>query len=119
MSRLRYVDWMGKFLAIYNGAADEASKNELSEEQQRDFMRAWGAWAQANEDALIDPGSPLFMKKVVTSQGVEDFTDAKVGYAIVQADSHDEAVRIFSEHPHLGLIQGNSIEVLECPSVPG
>jgi len=74
---------------------------------------------EGHEDALIDPGSPLFMKKVVTSQGVEDFTDAKVGYAIVQADSHDEAVRIFSAHPHLWLIEGNSIEVLECPSVPG
>ena len=110
---------MGKFLAIYNGAANDESKNELSEEQQGEFMQAWGAWAQANGDALIDPGAPLNMKKVVTLHGVEDFTDTKVGYAIVEADSHDEAVRIFSEHPHLSLIQGNSIEVLECPSLPG
>ena len=109
---------MSKFLAIYNGAADDASKNELSEAQQREFMQAWGAWAQANQNALIDPGAPLYMKKVVTSQGVEDFTDAKVAYAIVEAGSHDEAVRILSEHPHLSLMRGNSIEVLECPSVP-
>lgn len=110
---------MGKFLAIFHGAADDASKSELSAEQQSEFMRAWGAWAQANQDALVDPGAPLFMKKVVTSQGVEDFTDTKVGYTIVEADSHDEAVRIFAEHPHLGLLRGNAIEVLECPSVPG
>ena len=81
-------------------------------------MQACAAWAEANEHALIDPGSPLFMKKVVTSQGVEDFTDTKVGYAIMGA-SHDEAVRIFSEHLHSSLIHGNSIEVLECPVMPG
>ena len=109
---------MGKFLAILHGAADDESKNELSAEQQGEFMRAWGAWAQANQDALVDPGAPLFMKKVVTSQGIKDFTDTKVGYTIVEARSHDEAVRIFSEHPHLGLLRGNSIEVLECPPVP-
>lgn len=110
---------MGKFLAIFHGAADDESKSELSAEQQSEFMRAWAAWAQANHDALVDPGAPLSMKKLVSSEGVEDFTDTKVGYTIVEADSHDEAVRIFSEHPHLGLLRGNSIEVLQCPSVPG
>jgi hypothetical protein len=59
------------------------------------------------------------MKKRVSSHGVEEFTDSKVGFAIVEADSHDEAVRMFAEHPHLGLHGGNSIEVLECPSLPG
>lgn len=110
---------MGRLLAIYNGAADSETKDELSEEQQGEFMRAWAAWAQANQDALVDPGAPLYRKKVVTQDRVEDFTDAKVGYAIVEADSHDEAVRVFSEHPHLSLIEGNSIEVLQCPSMPG
>ena len=109
---------MGKYLAILHGAADDESKSELSAEEQSEFMHAWGAWARANHDALVDPGAPLFMKKVVTSNGVEDFTDSKVGYTILEADFHDEAVRIFSEHPHLALFRGNSIEVLECPSVP-
>jgi hypothetical protein len=54
----------------------------------------------------------------VTSQGVEYFTDTKVAYAIVEADSHERAVRIFAEHPHLSLSEGNSIEILECPAVP-
>ena len=108
---------MGRFLAIYNGAADDESKRGLGEEQQAEFLRAWAAWAQASGDALVDPGAPLYMKKVLTRDGVEDFTDAKVGYAIVEAVSHDEAVRIFSEHPHLSLNAGNSIEVLQCPSM--
>ncbi|GGM05966.1 MULTISPECIES: hypothetical protein [Micromonospora] len=109
---------MGRFLALFNGAADEADKAELSEQQQTEFIHAWAAWAQANEKALVDPGAPLNAKKLVTTQGVEDFTDALTGYTIVEADSHDEAVQIFSGHPHLGLFTGNSIAVLECPLPP-
>ncbi len=110
---------MGRFLALFNGAADEVSKAELTEQQQMEFIHAWASWAQANEKALIDPGAPLNTKKLVTAQRVEDFTDALTGYAIVEADSHDEAVQIFSGHPHLGLFAGNSIAVLECPPPPG
>jgi hypothetical protein len=110
---------MGRFLAIFNGAADEVSKAELTEQQQSEFMNAWASWAQDNERALVDPGAPLNAKKLVTAQGVENFTDAMTGYTIVEADSHDEAVQIFSEHPHLKLFAGNSIAVLECPPLPG
>ena len=109
---------MGKFLAIFNGAADEAAKAELTEQEQDEFMSAWATWAQENERALIDAGAPLSAKKLVRAQGVEDFTDAKTSYTIVDADSHDEAVQIFARHPHLQLFPGNSIEVLECPPPP-
>jgi hypothetical protein len=109
---------MGRYLAIYHGAADDTARG-LSAEQERAFMHAWGAWAQAHQDALVDAGSPLYRKKTVTAHGVEDFTDSKTAYAIVEAASHDDAVRIFAEHPHLALMQGNSIEVLECPAAPG
>ncbi|WP_370615238.1 hypothetical protein [Mumia sp. Pv 4-285] len=110
---------MAKFLAIYNGFADDSDKDDLDAARQSEFMNAWASWAQAHQDALVDPGAPLYRKKRLTADGVEDFTDPKTGYALVEAASHDEAVRIFSDHPHLGLFPGNSIEVLECPPVPG
>lgn len=110
---------MARFLAIYHGAADPLEKGQLSEEQQAEFMSEWASWAQSHEHALVDPGAPIFLKKLVTSRGVEDFTDSKTGYAIVQAESHEEAAQVFAEHPHLRLHPGNSIEVLECPATPG
>lgn len=109
---------MPRFLAIYNGAASETDKQELSEGDRAAFMTAWGQWAQFHSAALLDPGAPLFRKKRIRESGVEDFEDDKTGYAIVTADSHDDAVEIFSSHPHLGLNRGNSIDVLECPPVP-
>lgn len=110
---------MGKFLAILNGAADENDRAELTEEQQAEFMTAWAAWANTHAGSLIDPGAPLFRKKRVSARGVEDFVDAKVAYAVAEAETHDAAVRIFSDHPHLRLVAGNSIEVIECPAIPG
>lgn len=109
---------MGKYLAILNGSADESDKVQLSQEQQNEFMAAWAAWAQKHESAFVDPGSPLFRKKRLTGQGVEDFEDGKVAYAIVEADSHEAAAEMFSDHPHLALLPGNSIDVLECPAIP-
>jgi hypothetical protein len=109
---------MGKYLAIYLGAATDQEKQDLTADQQQSFMDAWAAWAQAHESALVDPGSPLFRKRLVTGDGVVDFEDAKTGYAMVEAASHDAAVEMFSTHPHLSLITGNSIEVIECPSIP-
>ncbi|GII64402.1 hypothetical protein Skr01_44870 [Sphaerisporangium krabiense] len=113
-----YPPVMGKFLAVLNGAADNADKAKFTEQQQNEFMNAWAVWAQKNEHALIDPGAPLFRKKLVTAQGVEDFTDSKTGYAIVEAETHEDAARLFSDHPHIALMPGNSIEVLECPPIP-
>ncbi len=110
---------MTRLLAIYHGAADQMEKEQLSEADQAEFMSAWASWAQSHGHSLVDPGAPLSLKKRVTAQGVEDVTDSKTGCAIVEATSHDEAVRMFAEHPHLLLHSGNSIEVLECPKVPG
>lgn len=109
---------MGKYLAIYNGAATDREKQALTAAQQQQFMDAWAEWAMVHDDALVDPGSPLFRKRLVTSEAVTEFDDAKTGYAIVHASSHDEAVEIFSGHPHLLLTAGNSIEVIECPAIP-
>ena len=110
---------MTRFLAIYHGAADQVAKAQLSEERQAEFMSAWATWAQTHQRALVDPGAPLHLKKLVTAHGVEDFIDSKTGYAIVEANSPDAAVQMFAEHPHLQLHRGNSIEVLECPAPPG
>lgn len=110
---------MARFLAIYHGAADASDKAALTDEQQSLFLDAWASWAQAHREALVDPGAPLYRKKRVTSDGADDFVDSKTGYAIVEAGSHDAAVAIFAEHPHLRLASGNSIEVLECPAPPG
>jgi hypothetical protein len=107
-----------RFLAIYNGTATDEQRQALSAEEQQAFMAAWAQWAQHHAGAIVDPGSPLFRKRLVTSTGWTELDDAKTGYTIIEAASHGDAVDVFSSHPHLRLAAGNSIEVLECPSIP-
>lgn len=109
---------MGKFLAILLGAADELDEAQISQERQMEFMTAWGEWAQKAGSNLVDPGHPLYRKKRVSAEGVVDFEDDRVSYCIVEADTHEAAVELLADHPHLGLHPGNAIEVLECPPVP-
>jgi hypothetical protein len=54
----------------------------------------------------------------VSSAGEDSFEDTRIAYAIVEALTHEQAVKMFAGHPHLGLRPGNSIDVLECPAPP-
>ena len=109
---------MPKYLALYVGAAQTETVPSLTDEESQAFIAAWGQWAQAQEGSINDPGSPLSMKKVVTARGIEDADNTRTGYSFVHADSLDSAAEIFANHPHLGLLSGNSIEVYECPAPP-
>jgi hypothetical protein len=107
---------MGKYLAIFNGAATDEARENFSPQDSRDFMACWGAWASELGEALDDPGAPLYRKIRLTADATTVFEDSKTAYAIVEAASHDEAVEMFATHPHLGLAPGNSIEIIECPA---
>lgn len=109
---------MAKFLAIFIGTATDEERESITDEQSAAFLESWGAWASALGRALIDPGSPLFRKVRLTADSAEPFEDSKTAYAIAEAASHNEAVELFRTHPHLGLLPGNSIEVIECPAAP-
>lgn len=118
ISSVVYDLGMARYLAIYNGAASDEQKQAISPAQQEAFMKSWAEWAQSHAGGLVDLGAPLLLKRLVTSVDGAEFTDSKTGYTIVEADSHDDAVAMFVSHPHLALAAGNSIEVMECPSMP-
>lgn len=109
---------MGKYLAIFNGAATDEAREDMTPEAGRAFIERWGTWAAAVGDALLDPGSPLYKKIRLTANTAESFEDSKTGFAIVHAESHDRAVDMFTTHPHLDLAAGNSIDIIECPAPP-
>ncbi|QXT62874.1 hypothetical protein [Tessaracoccus palaemonis] len=109
---------MSRYLAIFHGAGREVEKAEVTAEQSASFLVDWARWAQDHEPAIVDNGAPLLRKTRLTSEDDEDFTDTKVAFTVVEASSHADAVRIFLDHPHLALMTGNWIEVLECAPVP-
>lgn len=112
---------MKKFLALYMGSASEAEKAALviSEDTRAKGMAAWGDWMARHATDTVDGGGPLGRTKSVSTDGVLDTRNNITGYVIVQAESHDAAARLFERHPHFAIFPGDSVEILECLTIPG
>jgi hypothetical protein len=116
---------MKKFLAIYIGteaALERSQWNQLDEakrkERQALGMKAWMDWGRAHAAAIVDQGTPLGKTKRAAPDGVEEIKNVMVGYAVVQAESHEAAAKLFENHPHFTIFPGDSVEIMECLPLP-
>ena len=82
-------------------------------------MAAWGEWMQRNADRIVSAGSPLGRTKSVSRNGVEDIRNAMTAFVVIRAASHEEAARLFENHPHFTIFPGKGVEVMECLPLPG
>jgi len=115
---------MKKFVAIYLGTAVsfaewQAMDDETKKRKEKAGMEAWSAWAQANKDSIVDPGTPLGKTKRIDKTGISDTKNEAGAYTIVQAESHEAAAKLFLNHPHFMIFPGESVEVMECLPMPG
>jgi len=116
---------MKNFLAVLTGTAEATEKsgwNALSESAQQARtqagMHAWLAWMVANKKHVVMPGSPIGKTKRVSAAGVEDARNSICAYAMVSAESHEAAARMFEFHPHFAIFPGEAVEIMECLPVP-
>lgn len=116
---------MKKFLAIYIGpASDSAMKNWKSmEENERKAkeqagIAAWHHWVDGNKKSIVDGGSPIGKTKRVDADGISDTKNLITGFTLVEAESHEEAAKLFQKHPHFSIFPGECIEIMECLPIP-
>jgi hypothetical protein len=111
-----------KFLALYIGTTDAMEQSGSAadiEARDQAGMKAWGQWMEGHMDAIADIGGPLGKTKKVGPEGISTVVNANTGYVIVWADSHEAAAEMFRDHPHFAIFPGDSVEVMECPPIPG
>lgn len=97
---------MAKFMIAYHGGNQPSSKEEgLS------HMAKWKVWIKELGDKVVNSGTPLMSTKIVTSGEVQEDTDANgmKGFAVVKAESIEEAVAIAQSDPFLAV--GGTIRV--------
>lgn len=116
---------MKTFLAIYLGTADAMQRSGWStldegqrKQRQREGIEAWMRWGEANRAAIVDGGAPLGKTKKVSAAGIRDSRNDITGYTIVRAATHDEAAKLFLNHPHFTTFPGDSVEIIECLPIP-
>lgn len=114
---------MKRYLAVFLGSPEFMQKyRELDEEMRKrndkTGMEAWMKWGKDNEKAIIDWGAPLGKTKVIGKGGITDIRNEMGAWTVVQAESHDEAAKLFLNHPHFMIFPGDRVEVMECLSMP-
>ena len=110
---------MKKYLVLYMAPIAEMEKMMANSnpEQQKEGMIEWRKWMETHKDMLTDMGAPLGKTKRVTSSGVTDAKNDVGGYSIVQAESHEEAAKLFQDSPHFQ-IPGGYIDVVAIGEMP-
>ena len=106
---------MKRVIVIYHapeGAMEMMEK--ATPEEKKKGMEPWIAWKEKLGSSLVDLGNPLGNGKLVTDKGTTDSGSDITGFSILQAESMDEASKLLDGHPHLGWMEGCSIELLEA-----
>ncbi len=109
---------MSRYMALFVGAGDPQQKDTVPDEVSERFMKAWGEWYAEYADAIIESGSPLGPNLRVVQDRTETCGNQLVAWMIVEASSADEAAAMFTHHPHVLLLSGNAVDVMELLSVP-
>lgn len=116
---------MKKFLAIYRGdpqkGNDEWNKLSPDEREKKEMqgMSAWGKWMDDHADRIIYPGGPLGKTLEAKKEGIASKVNSDCGFIVIEAATHEEAAKMFLNHPHFAIFPGENVEIMECLPIPG
>ncbi len=114
---------MKKFMAVYLGSTSPETFAAWKargdrEEVEKAGMEAWMKWGENNKASIVDNGAPLGKTKRIDKNGISDTKNDLTGYTVVQAESHEDAAKLFINHPHFTMFPGESVEIMECLQMP-
>jgi hypothetical protein len=55
----------------------------------------------------------------VSEHGIEDISNEMGAFMVVRANSHEEAAKLFENHPHYTVFPGERVEVMPVLAIPG
>jgi len=111
---------MKKFMVLYlSRVSAREQMARATPEQIQAGMAEWMKWREKVQNAIVDFGSPLEGGKHIESGNVSAGELTITGYSIVQANSIDDAVKLFQGHPHFKTPGGASIDIFEFVTMPG
>lgn len=114
------------FLAVFLGSKNSAKMaawTALPEAERRakeqQGMAAWKAWVERHQAALVAMGGPLGKTKKVDAGGMADIANEMGAFTVVRAASHEEAAKMFENHPHFAIFPGERVEIMPVLPIPG
>lgn len=114
------------YLAVFLGsktsprrAAWDALPEGERRAKEREGMAAWKAWAEKHQAAIVSMGGPLGKTKKATPRGIGDTSNNMAAFTVVRADSQEAAAKLFDQHPHFFIFQGDAVEIMPVLPIPG
>ena len=86
--------------------------------KEQEGIAAWKAWVEKHRAVVSVMGGPLGKTKRITARGVEDVSNEMGAFAVVRAESHAAAAKLFENHPHFTIFPGESVEVMPILPIP-
>ena len=111
---------MSRYIALLIGAAEPQEKASVPDDVSERFMKAWGEWHADHFDAIVESGAPLGPNRGrVSTMGTEaDGPSQRGRIDDREAGCADHAAAMFARHPHVMLMPGNAVDVMELLPVP-
>jgi hypothetical protein len=111
---------MKKFLVLYMAPLAEMDKMMASStpEGMKEGMNKWMVWMETHKEMFSDKGGPASRNMRVMPSGSSMTRNEVTGYSVLQAASHDEAAKIFSDCPHFD-IPGAYVDLTELMDMSG
>jgi hypothetical protein len=81
-------------------------------------MAKWLTWAETLGSAMVNPGTPVGITRVLTPHGVSDKPSPHpiMGFSILEAETMEAAMALLKDCPHLEY--GGTLEVSEMLPMP-
>jgi len=86
--------------------------------KEREGIAAWKAWVEKHQAIISAMGGPLGKTKKVSARGVEDVSNEMGAFAVVRAESHAAAAKLFENHPHFTIFPGEAVEIMPIMPIP-
>ena len=120
------TDTSNTYLAVFLGSRTSAqwkAWDALSEAERnargQQGMAAWKAWVDKYKDAIVAMGGPLGKTKRVDAGGINDISNEMGAFTVVRAASHEDAAKMFENHPHFAIFPGERVEIMPVLPIPG
>lgn len=108
---------MPRFLAVYTMKPEDlASFRRLPKAEQEAVdaigAKQWAAWEERNAAFILDRGGMVGKTTRITKDGITDAVNPFCGYLVVEAETADDAARLFHDHPHITVFPGDGVDIM-------
>ncbi|WP_421952231.1 hypothetical protein [Pelagibacterium sp.] len=108
---------MPHFLAVYTMKREDLARFRQMPKAEQDAVDAkgvplWQEWEKKNAAHLRNLGGMVGKTTRATKDGVVEGVNDFCGYVIVEADTAEDAARLFLDHPHITVFPGDAVDIM-------